>query len=102
MLSSGRMYQRCSSIIVIMLTSRFHGVGQGLPNRIHQYQYGLRKLREHIEDLERDFTDENSKLDVDHEIADIAAMYQAVRQTAEDKSVLSYLSNPHFFPCCTQ
>ena len=65
--------------------------GQGLPNRIKQYQFGLRKLREYIEDRERDFSNEGCKLDVDHVIADVAAMYQAVRQTAEDNTPDTYL-----------
>ncbi|KAL8644926.1 MAG: hypothetical protein Q9210_007000 [Variospora velana] len=65
--------------------------GQGLPNRIKQYQFGLRKLREYIEDRERDFSHEGCKLDVDHVIADVSAMYQAVRQTAEDNTPDTYL-----------
>ncbi|KAL8669298.1 MAG: hypothetical protein Q9168_006100 [Polycauliona sp. 1 TL-2023] len=65
--------------------------GQGLPNRIKQYQFGLRKLREYIEDRERDFSHEGCPLDVDHVIADVAAMYQAVRQTAEDNTPETYL-----------
>lgn len=65
--------------------------GQGLPNRLKQYQFGLRKLREYIEDRERDFSHEGCKLDVDHVIADVSAMYQAVRQTAEDNTPDTYL-----------
>ncbi|KAL8894220.1 MAG: hypothetical protein Q9192_004506 [Flavoplaca navasiana] len=65
--------------------------GQGLPNRLKQYQFGLRKLREYIEDRERDFSNEGCKLDVDHVIADVSAMYQAVRQTAEDNTPDTYL-----------
>ncbi|KAL8646795.1 MAG: hypothetical protein Q9226_006711, partial [Calogaya cf. arnoldii] len=65
--------------------------GQGLPNRLKQYQFGLRKLREYIEDRERDFSHEGCQLDVDHVIADVSAMYQAVRQTAEDNTPDTYL-----------
>ena len=65
--------------------------GQGLPNRLQQYEFGLRKLREHIEDLERHFSHEGCKLNVDHEIAEVAAMYHAVRQTAEDNTPDTYL-----------
>ncbi len=65
--------------------------GQGLPNRLKQYEYGLRKLREHIEDLERHFSHDECKLNVDHEIAEVAAMYHAVRQTAEDNTPDTYL-----------
>ncbi|KAI4250261.1 MAG: hypothetical protein L6R42_008789 [Xanthoria sp. 1 TBL-2021] len=48
-------------------------------------------MREYIEDRERDFSDEGCKLDVDHVIADVSAMYQAVRQTAEDNTPDTYL-----------
>lgn len=65
--------------------------GQGLPNRLQQYEFGLRKLREHIEDLERHFSHEECRLNVDHEIAEVAAMYHAVRQTAEDNTPDTYL-----------
>ena len=65
--------------------------GQGMPNRLRQYEFGLRKLREHIEDRERDFSHADCALNVDHEIADIAAMYKAVRQTAEDNTPDNYL-----------
>lgn len=65
--------------------------GQGLPNRLRQYEFGLRKLREYIEDRERDFSHVDCTLNVDHEIADIAAMYKAVRQTAEDNTPDNYL-----------
>ena len=65
--------------------------GQGLPNRIKQYQFGLRKLREFLEDRERDFSDKSCPLNVDKVIADVSAMYQAVRQTAEDNTPDTYL-----------
>ncbi len=65
--------------------------GQGLPNRIRQYQFGLRKLREYMEDREREFSHDDCKLNVDHVIKDVAAMYQAVRQTAEDNTPDTYL-----------
>lgn len=65
--------------------------GQGLPNRIKQYQFGLRKLREFLEDRERDFSHKDCPLNVDKIIADVSAMYQAVRQTAEDNTPDTYL-----------
>lgn len=65
--------------------------GQGLPNRIKQYQFGLRKLREYVEDRERDFSNKDCSLNVDKVIADVSAMYQAVRQTAEDNTPDTYL-----------
>lgn len=45
--------------------------GQGLPNRLRQFEFGLRKLREHSENRERDFSHADCKLKSDHEIADI-------------------------------
>ena len=65
--------------------------GQGLPNRLKQYQFGLRKLREFLEDRERDFSHKDCPLNVDKVIADVSAMYQAVRQTAEDNTPDTYL-----------
>ena len=65
--------------------------GQGLPNRLRQYQFGLRKLREYIEDRERDFSLDDCTLDVDFVIKDVVAMYKAVRQTAEDNTPDTYL-----------
>lgn len=58
--------------------------GQGLPNRLRQYQSELRKVREYVEERERDFSRLDCKLDLDHEIAIIWRMYEAVRQNNED------------------
>ncbi len=58
--------------------------GQGLPNRLRQYQSELRKVREYIEERERDFSRLDCKLDLDHEIAIIWRLYEAVRQNNED------------------
>lgn len=64
--------------------------GQGLPTRVQQYEFGLRKLREHIEDLERHFTQADCKKEVEKELAEIDAMYHSVRQTAEDNTPDTY------------
>ena len=58
--------------------------GQGLPNRLRQYQSELRKVREYIEERERDFSRLDCQLDLDDEIAMIYRMYEAVRQNQED------------------
>lgn len=58
--------------------------GQGLPERLMQYANGLRKVREYLEERERQFMRPDCKLDVDQEARIILRMYEAVRQKAED------------------
>ena len=58
--------------------------GQGLPGRLEQHFQLLRTLREHIEERERDFAEDDCPLDVDEEIERIVRMYKEVRQTAQD------------------
>lgn len=58
--------------------------GQGLPERILAYANGLRKVRELLEERERQFMRPDCTLDVDRETRDIVRMYEAVRQKAED------------------
>ena len=81
--------------------------GQGLPNRVQQYGFGLRKLREHIEDLERHFAQPGCKLDIDHEIStqpDTMLTYLGYRRflvsdlkyifpLSEDRSKTNYKKN---------
>ena len=64
--------------------------GQGLPNRLRQYQSELRKVREYIEERERDFSRLDCTLNLDDEIAIIFRMYEAVRQNQEDNSPENY------------
>lgn len=59
--------------------------GQGLPERLIQYANGLRKVREYLEERERQFMRSDCKLDVDQEAGIIIRMYEAVRQKAEDR-----------------
>lgn len=54
--------------------------GQGLPNRLRQYQCSLRKVREYIEQRERDFAQLDCKLDLNGEIRVIKGMYEDARQ----------------------
>lgn len=58
--------------------------GQGLPERLMQYANGLRKVREYLEERERQFMRSDCQLDVDQETRIILRMYEAVRQKAED------------------
>ncbi len=58
--------------------------GQGLPERLMQYANGLRKVREYLEERERQFMRPDCKLDVNQEARVILRMYEAVRQKAED------------------
>lgn len=61
--------------------------GQGLPERLVQYANDLRKVREHLEERERQFMRSDCRLDVDQEIRVILRMYQAARQKAEDTAI---------------
>lgn len=67
--------------------------GQGLPERLLAYANGLRKVREHLEERERQFMRPDCTLDVDQETRNILRMYEAVRQKAED-SYLREQSGP--------
>lgn len=61
--------------------------GQGLPERLVQYANDLRKVREHLEERERQFMRPDCPLDVDQEARVILRMYQAARQKAEDSAI---------------
>lgn len=61
--------------------------GQGLPERLVQYANDLRKVREHLEERERQFMRPDCPLDVDQEARIILRMYQAARQKAEDSAI---------------
>lgn len=54
--------------------------GQGLPNKLRQYQHTLRKVREYIEQRERDFAQLDCKLDLDYELKTIKWLYEEARQ----------------------
>ena len=57
--------------------------GSGLPNGLRQYQQTLHKVREHIEQRERDFAQLDCKLSLDLEMTKIKQMYDEARQTAD-------------------
>lgn len=64
--------------------------GQGLPDRLLQYANGLRRVREYLEERERQFARPDSKLDVDKEAEIVLHMYEAVRKNAEDSHSSSW------------
>ena len=64
--------------------------GSGLPNRLRQYQCTLRKVREYIEQRERDFAQLECRLDIDHEVQVIKGMYEQARQNDENNDPGTY------------
>lgn len=59
--------------------------GQGLPDRLLSYANELRRVREHIEDLERRYESSHDfRLDVEAEAKRIYAMYDNARKNAEN------------------
>lgn len=64
--------------------------GSGLPNRLRQYQCTLRKVREYIEQRERDFAQLDCQLDLDHEMKIIKGMYEQARQNDENNDPGTY------------
>ena len=64
--------------------------GSGLPNSLRQYQQILRKVREYIEQRERDFAQSDCKLSVDLELQRIHEMYKEARQIHENNDPSTY------------
>ena len=64
--------------------------GSGLPNRLRQYQCTLRKVREYIEQRERDFAQLDCQLELDLEMKIIKGMYEQVRQNDENNDPGTY------------
>ena len=64
--------------------------GSGLPNRLRQYQCTLRKVREYIEQRERDFAQLDCQLDLDHEMKIIKGMYEQARVNDENNDPGTY------------
>ncbi|KAL9129939.1 MAG: hypothetical protein Q9217_001741 [Psora testacea] len=64
--------------------------GQGLPNKLMQYQNALRKVREYIEQRERDFAQLDCNLDLNDEIRAIVDMYESVRSNDEANDPNAY------------
>lgn len=68
--------------------------GQGLPDRLLQYANGLRRVREYLEERERQFARSDCKLDVDKEAGIILHMYEQVRRNAEDSYSNTWKEKP--------
>jgi SMODS and SLOG-associating 2TM effector domain len=66
--------------------------GSGLPNRLRYYQNQWTKLREHIEQLERDFCREACMLDAESEALGVERMYGEVKDDIENNSPDSFVS----------
>lgn len=66
--------------------------GSGLPNRLKYYHNECSKVREYIEQRERDFARGMEELDLSDEVAIIEAMYENVRKDVEANTTDSYIS----------
>lgn len=67
--------------------------GSGLPNRLRYYENEWSKVREYIEQRERDFaTGRNLDMDLTEEISIIEGMYENVRKDIEANTPDSYVS----------
>lgn len=66
--------------------------GSGLPNRLKYYQNEWTKLREYIEQRERDFCRADCNLDLDAEILTIETMYEEVKGDIEANTPDSFVS----------
>ena len=66
--------------------------GSGLPNRLRQHQQTLRKVREYIEQRERDFAQSDCKLSIEMEMRTIKQMYAEAREADEKNDPSSYHS----------
>jgi hypothetical protein len=64
--------------------------GSGLPNRLKYYENEWTKVREYIEQREREFGREGCKLDVEREILIVERMYEEVREDVEANTPDSY------------
>ena len=58
--------------------------GRGLPSRFRQQQFALRRVREHIEQIERDFSRPGCALDSHEEVKIIIEMHNAARANSEN------------------
>ena len=66
--------------------------GSGLPNRLRQHQQTLRKVREYIEQRERDFAQSDCKLSIEMEMRTIKQMYAEAWEADEKNNLSSYHS----------
>ena len=66
--------------------------GSGLPNRLKYYKNEWTKLREYIEQRERDFCREDHMLDLEAEVLTIKRMYEEVKGDIEANTPDSFVS----------
>lgn len=66
--------------------------GSGLPNRLKYYEDEWTKVREYIEQRERDFCREGCGLDLEAEVLIIERMYEEVRSDVEANTPDSFVS----------
>lgn len=66
--------------------------GSGLPNRIRWYENEWKKIREYIEQRERDFSRPECLLDVGQVVEVIEAMYEEVKADIQTNTPESYIS----------
>lgn len=66
--------------------------GSGLPNRIRWYENEWKKIREYIEQRERDFSLPNCHLDVQKVVQVVEAMYEEVKADIQNNTPEAYVS----------
>ncbi|OAL50623.1 hypothetical protein IQ07DRAFT_599716 [Pyrenochaeta sp. DS3sAY3a] len=66
--------------------------GSGLPNRIRWYENEWKKVREYIEQRERDFSRPDCRLNVEEVVAVVEAMYEEVKADIQTNTPEMYIS----------
>jgi hypothetical protein len=66
--------------------------GSGLPNRIRWYENEWKKVREYIEQRERDFARADCRLDVNQILQVVEAMYEEVKSDIQNNTPQMYTS----------
>jgi hypothetical protein len=66
--------------------------GSGLPNRIRYYESEWKRVREYIEQRERDFSRQDCPLDVNEIVQTIEAMYEQVKVDIQSNTPDNYIS----------
>ncbi|KAF2833144.1 hypothetical protein CC86DRAFT_414901 [Ophiobolus disseminans] len=66
--------------------------GSGLPNRIRYYENEWKRVREYIEQRERDFSRQDCRLDVNEVVSAIEAMYEQVKSDIQTNTPDNYIS----------
>lgn len=66
--------------------------GSGLPNRIRYYENEWKRVREYIEQRERDFSRQDCRLDVNEIVSTIEVMYEQVKADIRSNTPDNYIS----------